>query len=90
MLISLELILIVYSSESFFNNGFKFASTYSSPVDNGLLPLLIIAVLGSIFMGIATPTEASGVGALRASILALIRGRLSLNDLKKVTSPQIF
>ena len=32
--------------------------------------LLIIAVLGSIFMGIATPTEASGVGALGASILS--------------------
>jgi len=46
--------------------------------------LLIIAVLGSIFMGIATPTEASGVGALGASILALIRGRLSLEDLKSV------
>ena len=28
-------------------------------------------------MGIATPTEASGVGALGASILAIIRGRLS-------------
>ena len=39
---------------------------------------------GSIFMGIATPTEASGVGALGASILALIRGRLSLKDLKSV------
>ena len=46
--------------------------------------LLIIAVLGSIFMGIATPTEASGVGALGASILALIRGRLSFKDLKSV------
>ena len=37
--------------------------------------LLIFAVLGSIFMGIATPTEASGVGALGASLLAIIRGR---------------
>ena len=35
-------------------------------------------------MGIATPTEASGVGALGASILALIRGRLSFKDLKSV------
>ena len=46
--------------------------------------LLILAVLGSIFMGIATPTEASGVGALGASILALIRGRLSFKDLRSV------
>ena len=46
--------------------------------------LLILAVLGSIFMGIATPTEASGLGALGASILALIRGRLSFKDLRSV------
>jgi len=46
--------------------------------------LLIFAVLGSIFMGIATPTEASGVGALGASLLAIIRGRLSFSDLKHV------
>ena len=32
---------------------------------------LILAVLGSIFAGLATPTEASGVGALGATLLAL-------------------
>ena len=45
---------------------------------------LIFAVLGSIFFGIATPTEASGVGALGAMILALIRGRLSIQGLREV------
>ena len=45
---------------------------------------LIIAVLGSIFFGIATPTEASGVGALGATLLALMRRRLSLSGLKEV------
>ena len=35
-------------------------------------------------MGIATPTEASGVGALGASLLAILRGRLSFEDLKHV------
>jgi len=39
---------------------------------------LILGVLGSIFAGIATPTEASGVGALGATLLALLSGRLSL------------
>ncbi len=51
--------------------------------------LLIFAVLGSIFFGIATPTEASGVGALGATLLALMRGRLSwkgLNDIVQKTS----
>ena len=45
---------------------------------------LIIAVLGSIFMGIATPTEASGVGALGAMLLALARRRLSFAGLQEV------
>ena len=45
---------------------------------------LIFIVLGSIFFGVATPTEASGVGALGAMLLALIRGRLSLKVLHRV------
>ncbi|MBL4696471.1 MAG: TRAP transporter large permease subunit [Rhizobiaceae bacterium] len=39
--------------------------------------LLIIAVLGSILFGFASPTEASGVGAFGAVVLALVRGRLN-------------
>ena len=39
--------------------------------------LIIVAVLGSILGGIATPTEASGVGAAAAIALGLARGRLS-------------
>ncbi|QSP95638.1 TRAP transporter large permease subunit [Marinobacter salinisoli] len=42
---------------------------------------LILGVLGSIFAGVATPTEASGVGALGALILALMAGRLNLKVL---------
>ena len=45
---------------------------------------LIILVLGSIFFGIATPTEASGIGAAGATILALISGKLDLQVLKEV------
>lgn len=44
--------------------------------------LLILGVLGSIFTGIATPTEASGVGAFGALLLALFAGRLTLPVLK--------
>lgn len=41
-----------------------------------LMPLLLIlAVLGSIFAGIASPTEAAAVGALGASILTIIGAR---------------
>jgi tripartite ATP-independent transporter DctM subunit len=50
-----------------------------------LAPLfLILAVLGSIFGGIATPTEASGLGAFGATLLAAANGRLSLATLREV------
>jgi len=41
------------------------------------LSLIIFAILGSIFSGIATPTEASALGALTSFILAAGYGRLS-------------
>ena len=46
--------------------------------------LLIIAVLGSILKGIATPTEAAAVGAVGAMLLALAGGHLSLETLQDV------
>ena len=45
---------------------------------------LIIAVLGAIFFGIATPTEASGVGAFGATLLALANRRLDLKVVRQV------
>ena len=47
--------------------------------------LLVLAVLGSIFAGIASPTEAAGVGAFGAMVLAAINGKLNLNILKTVS-----
>ncbi len=46
---------------------------------------LIVAVLGSILGGIATPTEASSVGAVGAMLLAAMRGRLNLGVLREAT-----
>ncbi|MBA6224903.1 MULTISPECIES: TRAP transporter large permease subunit [unclassified Colwellia] len=48
--------------------------------------LLIITVLGSIFGGIATPTESSAIGAVGAVILATCYGKFSfkmINDVSK-------
>ncbi len=52
----------------------------------GLVPplLLILAVLGSILTGKATPTEAAGVGAFGALLLAAFNRRLSLTILQEV------
>ena len=51
-----------------------------------LLPplLLIFAVLGSILAGIATPTEAAGVGAMGALVLAMGRRELTLARLREI------
>ncbi|MCL4756937.1 MAG: TRAP transporter large permease subunit [Rhodocyclaceae bacterium] len=42
---------------------------------------LIFLVLGTIFLGIATPTEGGAMGALGAMIMALVRRRLDLKTL---------
>lgn len=44
---------------------------------------LIFLVLGTIFIGIATPTEGGGMGAMGAMILALLNRRLSWDLLKQ-------
>jgi tripartite ATP-independent transporter DctM subunit len=44
---------------------------------------LIVAVLGSILGGIATPTEAASVGSVGAMLLALVSGRFSLRILRE-------
>jgi TRAP-type mannitol/chloroaromatic compound transport system permease large subunit len=51
----------------------------------GVVPLvaLIAAALGSILAGLATPTEASGIGALGAMLLAAAYGKLSYAGVKR-------
>ncbi|MCP4000860.1 MAG: TRAP transporter large permease subunit [Gammaproteobacteria bacterium] len=53
-----------------------------------LLPALclILAVLGSIIMGIATPTEAAAIGALGALLLAALRRQLNRQRLFEITT----
>lgn len=46
--------------------------------------LLITAVLGSILMGIASPTEAAAVGAVGAMLLTLVEGKLNREVLRAV------
>jgi tripartite ATP-independent transporter DctM subunit len=59
--------------------------------------LLILVVLGSIFAGIATPTEAGALGAVGAIVLAAANGRLNraalvetMNATAKLSSMVIF
>lgn len=54
---------------------------------SGLLPpiTLIVTVLGSILAGAATPSEAAGVGALGATLLALLKRELTVSKLQEVS-----
>lgn len=51
-----------------------------------LLPplLLMVLVLGTILLGMASPTEASGCGALSALVISALKGRFSITMLKDV------
>ncbi|WP_082633143.1 TRAP transporter large permease [Lacimicrobium alkaliphilum] len=56
------------------------------PLLRALMPplILMVLVLGSILLGLATPTEAAGVGALGALLLAMFSRQLSLKRLQEV------
>jgi tripartite ATP-independent transporter DctM subunit len=55
-------------------------------VSIALLPalILIVGVLGSIFAGIASPTEAASVGAVGGLVLTIAKGRFSMPMLRSV------
>lgn len=55
----------------------------------GPLCFLILAVLGSIFFGIASPTEAAGTGALATILLAAGHRRLNMDLLKRAASTTV-
>lgn len=66
--------------EEFRSEGFSM-----EVVKSFLFPfVLILIVLGSIFAGIASPTEAAGVGAFGATILAMVSKKFNLTMLKGV------
>src|SRR5213082_3009051 len=79
--------------------GLKLLSRMAERVTFVLIPplLLIFLVLGTIFLGIATPTEGGAMGALGALALALINRRLSwallkqaMNSTAKLTTFVVF
>ena len=64
----------------------KSGKSFSLYLLKSLIPplSLMIAVLGSIFAGIASPTEAAGVGATGATVLCLLNRRFNMEVLKTV------
>ena len=62
------------------------AKQLAAMVGKALIPplFLIVAVLGSIFAGIASPTEAAAVGAVGATFLTIINKKFSMSILHEV------
>jgi len=67
--------------------GKREGNTLLGGILKGFVPpiFLIVMVLGSIFAGWATPTEAAGVGAFGSLLLAWINGTLKFDVLRQVT-----
>ena len=80
------LYLVIFSRPTPVNNDQRVANSSLSRAMKNLLPpmFLIITVLGSILTGLATPTEAAGVGAFGATALAAIKGQLTIQKLRGV------
>ncbi|MDA1351760.1 MAG: TRAP transporter large permease subunit [Proteobacteria bacterium] len=79
--------LVIFSRPSLDENNPQSVGKASlSRAMKNLLPpvFLIVTVLGSILSGIATPTEAAGVGAFGATTLAAIKGQLNFTKLREV------
>lgn len=60
------------------------AERWRSTAQIALPVALIVLVLGSIWRGIATPSEAAGIGALGTLAIAAMRGQLGLRALREV------
>lgn len=66
-------------------NKFKGKDKLFKIINAFVLPFfLVIAVLGSIFLGIASPTEAAGIGAFGSLILTIQRKKFNYKTLKSV------
>ncbi len=80
------LYLVVFSRPTPVDNDQRVINRSLSRAMKNLLPpvFLIITVLGSILTGLATPTEAAGVGAFGATVLAAVKGQLTIQKLREV------
>ena len=81
LLIAVALILVMYlgflrdRTSAPHGESYSWKQKGAYALDSSPLFLIFVAVVGSIFFGIATPTEAAALGVLAALILVLAKGR---------------
>jgi tripartite ATP-independent transporter DctM subunit len=79
LLIAGTVMLLVWQDPSRAPVGQRYSwrQKFASLRVTGPMLILIVLVTGVIYLGLATPTEASSLGALGACLIALARGRLT-------------
>jgi len=89
LLVALYIFYILWKTSSSDNQPQKVDLGDITPLQliKSLLPptLLMFAVLGSIFLGVASPTESASIGVLGAIILTILNRRFSLKLLKEAS-----
>ncbi len=89
LLVALYIIFIIFKTSSTDNPPEKIEMNHISVKEfiKALLPplFLMLAVLGSIFLGVASPTESASIGVLGAIILTIINNRFSLKLMKEAS-----
>ena len=60
-----------------------------SLLDTGLLVILIVMIVATLYLGVATPSETGAVGAFLAFIICAMRGRLDLPAIKAAVSETV-
>ena len=90
MLVAAYLLYVIFNAYAFPHKAPAAPSDSETPsgweLTKSLAPpiVLIVLVLGSIMAGVATPTEAAGVGAMGALLLALAKRKLDWQRMREV------
>ncbi|HLS17800.1 MAG TPA: TRAP transporter large permease [Paenalcaligenes sp.] len=81
IILTIVVLIYIWPDSAPKGQSYSFKEKFESLTRIGPVLILFIVVIGSIYSGLATPTEASGVGAFVAMLLALKEGRLSFRAL---------
>lgn len=74
-------VIIAYRKSLPAGKKFRIGEAVASLLPIWAVVVLFIAIIGTIYMGIATPTEAAAVGAFTTMIIGILRGRLNTRQI---------
>ncbi|MBV1897285.1 MAG: TRAP transporter large permease subunit [Rhodobacteraceae bacterium] len=80
IMLTVAILVAIYPSSAPMGQSYTIREKFMSLTRIGPVILLFLAVSGTIYTGIATPTEASGIGAFVAMLLAIKERQLSLSS----------